>query len=430
MKRFVYILIIGVVAIGAVLIGYLLRYPCEQQPFPPVLNIFLRFRCAAPPSGGLPEPAEGLPIVPGTPVQGTSGKPEVGAAQPEFPQVQKFGVVSNEAIMDFFVDNQNNVIAIQPNGKIIKIAGGQTTLLSDSVINNFIAGAFSFDGKKILATFGESKNTLGSVFDVETKSWQPLPADIQNPSWSPKDYNIAYFSPAGTAMNLAILDLNNPKAKPLPILKLNEQDLKINWAGANQLLFSDPGSAGVKSSLWGFSLKEKTLTPILEDWPGLDFIWDGNSNQGLVFASNASKKGGWLSLVDKNGVVFEKLNFLTLASKCSFGLETKTTSTSPVATTTGRNASGAEIITRFLICAIPRDTQKLGLRTLPDDYKKKAVFTTDDFYAINLSNGDVQAIFTDPTQFLDAESLKVFNKKLFFLNRFDQKLYAISLSEL
>jgi len=424
MKRVIIIIVIAIAVVIIMLIGYLLRYPCEQQPFPPVLGIFLRFRCAAPATGELPEPAGRLPTVPGTPAQNIPGQPEGGTAQPEFPQAQKFGVVSNEVVSDFFVDNQNNVIAVQPDGKIIKIAGGQTTLLTDSVIDNFIASAFSFDGKKILVTFGDLKNTLASVFDVGTKSWQPLPAGIQSPSWSPKDYNIAYFAPAGTAANLTILDLGNPKAKPLTILKFNQQALKINWVSPNQMLFNEPGSASVKSSLWGFSLKEKIFTPILEDWPGLDFIWDGDANQGLVFASNSSKKGGWLSLVDKGGAVFEKLNFLTLASKCSFGIETKTTTTAAIATAT---RSSAEVITRFLVCAIPRDTQKLGLRTLPDAYEKKAVFTTDDFYAINLTNGEVRAIFADPSQVLDARPLKVFNKRLFFINRFDQKLYAISL---
>jgi hypothetical protein len=66
---------------------------------------------------------------------------------------------------------------------------------------------------------------------------------------------------------------------------------------------------------------------------------------------------------------------------------------------------------------------------LPDDYYKKAFFTLDDFYSIGLDNGVVTAIFADQNQALDAINPKVFNQILFFVNRYDSKLYAISLKQ-
>ena len=73
-----------------------------------------------------------------------------------------------------------------------------------------------------------------------------------------------------------------------------------------------------------------------------------------------------------------------------------------------------------------RDQQTFSNARLPDEYEQKVLFTADDFYKINVANGTLTAIFNDPGQTMDATKLKAFNNALFFVNRYDQKLYAIS----
>ena len=82
----------------------------------------------------------------------------------------------------------------------------------------------------------------------------------------------------------------------------------------------------------------------------------------------------------------------------------------------------------FLDCAVPRDQQGLKIAQLPDEYQKNALFTSDNFYKINLADGSLFTIFDDPSIAIDATNMKVVNKTLFFVNRFDSKLYSLNFS--
>jgi hypothetical protein len=153
--------------------------------------------------------------------------------------------------------------------------------------------------------------------------------------------------------------------------------------------------------------------------------------------------GGKLSLLNTSGQTLNALTFLTLPSKCVFDIQTQnppqatsapTTSSSTKSTSKKGSATPPPVVTpvisqEYLYCAVPRDTQRLNTSALPDDYLKGALFTSDDFWRIDLATGDTSAVFIDPNQNLDATDLKIFNKTLFFVNRFDKKLYAISLGQ-
>jgi hypothetical protein len=58
-----------------------------------------------------------------------------------------------------------------------------------------------------------------------------------------------------------------------------------------------------------------------------------------------------------------------------------------------------------------------------------ALFTSDDIYKINTATGATDALFSDQTQNLDTSDLKIFNNTLFFINRYDQKLYGLVLAQ-
>ena len=138
----------------------------------------------------------------------------------------------------------------------------------------------------------------------------------------------------------------------------------------------------------------------------------------------------------------QDLTFLTLPSKCTFNFEVPApipvTGSVVATTTTGTHTSGTKAIVPTPIapttqapaylaayCAIPQDTSKLNGAKLPDDYEKMSLFTQDNFYKIHTDTGATENFFL-PTQILDASKLKMFNNILFFVNRYDQKLYAIS----
>lgn len=324
---------------------------------------------------------------------------------------QRFGIISNDPALAYSVDNQNNITIIRPDGNIETVANDNATIISSLKIQNIASAAFSFDGRKILVNYASSSNLQTDVFDMASKSWTLLPAGMQSPVWSPTDYRIAYLQNAGTGSEtIAITGAKNPGASI--IATLATQDMALQWPNKNTLVVSDKPSVFADGSIWFFNLPNKTLTPVAAEYPGAESAWgNATSTLGLIFSSNPQNSGGRLSFIGAGGNP-KAVSFTTLPSKCGFSIETSTSSrtSSPV-----------------IYCAVPRDQQTFSIARLPDEYEQKILFTADDIYKINTTDGTLTTIFNDSAQTLDATKLKVFNNTLFFINRYDSKLYAISL---
>lgn len=404
MKRFLYSLLI--VAIIATLAG---------------LAYFFRYRAGGGDDisgpNGTSTTNGGFPIEPGA-ISPPPGGILPGEEQPIISSKQKFGLVAQNKTADYFIDKDNAISLIQPDGQVVQVRNGQTTTLSSTPIANLAHASFSQNGQFVLATFGGTSAQQQSVFGVVAKSWQPLDPKIKNPAWSPSDSQIAYLIPRGGRDALETLDVSKTQAKPKELFTLHGQDLVLDWLNANQIMLGERASARVPSSLWRFDIKNKTLTPILVDQTGLETTWNASGTRGVMMTGSV---GAQMSLVDQNGTALRLFTFFTLPSKCLFRDEiVKATSTS---------ASAATSTGQFLYCAVPRDTETLQRNQLPDAYQKRAIFTSDDFYKINLADGSIAAFFKDESKHLDAYNLKFFNNRIFFVNRFDEKLYAISLEE-
>src|SRR6185437_11810914 len=93
----------------------------------------------------------------------TGGDQSLGGAAA---QIKGFGPVSNDPVIAYFVDTQNNVYVVKTTGVISKITNGQSTDLSSLQIQGLLDAGFSFDGKKALVSFGDPAAPQTSVFDV------------------------------------------------------------------------------------------------------------------------------------------------------------------------------------------------------------------------------------------------------------------------
>lgn len=394
MKRSVILSIIILVAIFLVIAGIALRKKDGELPIT---------GDDKPPSGQLP-----------TPLPGTSGADGTGLLPSEI------NLVAPNLVYNYFAYSENRLVLVQPDGQIVEMNNGQAEILSSTVIENLIEVSFSFDGKKILVVFGERQAPSLSVFDREDKTWEPIEANFQEADWSPDDYKIVFFTEGGGANVLSTLDLGNPKARVQKRLEIHEQGLAPEWIGSNQIILKEKSSALVRGSLWEFDIKNKTLKPIIKEGLGLAVQWNDEGDQGLVFVSSANSRGGELSLIDNQGKTLTRLNFLTLVSKCAFSVGIQTTTTT--------EGEATEEVKKFLNCAVPKNPSALRNSQLPDDYYKKALLTSDNFFRVDLEDGGVTALFAGSGgQDFDALNLRVVGKKLFFVNRFDQGLYAISL---
>ncbi|MGC9598901.1 MAG: hypothetical protein ABSE18_00770 [Minisyncoccia bacterium] len=419
MRRRILIVIVVLVIAGAAAILYLLLSKQSSVSTTPSGT-----SGALPQTGtqsGTPGNAAGGTVVtfPGTGITGA------GAAV-------KFGVVSNEPVFDYFVDAKNNALAIEPDGKIAYITNGEVSYLNSNTIQNLISADFSYDGAKVVVNFGDTTNPQTSVFDVAAKAWAPLPSGIISPVWSPIDYHLAYLEAATGTTTLFLIDGSKAGSKPTQLATFSAVDLSLRWIDKNRLMVYGKPSAYADPSAWIFNLTSKAVTPIISETPGLEITWmkAPTTTTGISFFSGQGGRGGSVHLINITGAVTKDLSFFTLASKCVFNFEAVAAVPSAVLATTTATSTAATPVSPApvlaLYCAVPRAGQDLlAFSHLPDDYEQMALFTLDDIYRIDTTNGALVDALAG--QNIDVSDPKVFGAALFFVNRYDQKLYGLSL---
>lgn len=371
--------------------------------------------------GGLPEQTGGsLPIVTNQqfPVGGSSTTTSFNASGANTSSSSsKFGIVSNDPALDYFVDAANTVTLVKPDGTIESLVNNTTVVLSSSVVSDIITASFSHDGKKVLLSYQVGTSTRTSVFDVPSKTWSHFPDGMLSPVWSPINYQVAYLTSSNSGFEtLMTIDAAATSTKPVTIAPLAMEDMSLQWPNKNTIIVSDRPSAFTAGSIWSFDIPSKTLSSVVYEALGSESIWSA-SNTALLFSASPKNDGGQLSFRNATGsqnILFSK----TLPSKCAFGPTTaSSTATSSI------NPFG------MIYCAIPSDQGTFSLARLPDEYEQKIYFTNDAFYSINTDTGELEEVFSYSLANLnlDAMKMKVFNNILFFINRYDQKVYALAL---
>ncbi|HVM77312.1 MAG TPA: hypothetical protein VMU07_04125 [Candidatus Paceibacterota bacterium] len=364
-----------------------------------------------------------------------------------------FGSLSNDPVLAYAVLPTNTVMALEPNGVVATITNGQTSYLSSSTAANVIGGSFSADGKKALLTFNANSNVpQTSIFDVSSSKWTALPQGMESPVWSPVkgDSRIAYFAEGKSGTEtLSTIDTANPKKSPVNLLTLHANDLTIQWVGPTQFILADKGTDYTPGSILSFDSSQGTITPVTTDIFGLETLWStvskNNPTLGLLFIAGNGGVGGSLQLINAAKGTPQSLAVTTLPAKCGFGLATSTvpaaaatstganaaTSTGGTAKTTSTATAAAPASTNYLalFCGIPHDQNALSLAHLPDDYNQMALFTSDDIYEINTQNGAITVLWSTTSQHMDVTDVSTVGGAVFFINRYDNKLYTFTVQQ-
>jgi hypothetical protein len=191
------------------------------------------------------------------------------------------------------------------------------------------------------------------------------------------------------------------------------EDVTVQWPSKNNMIISDRPSAYTTGSIWLFNVSSKTLSPVVYENLGMESLWNA-SGSALLFSAGSNNAGGELTFKNASGTE-KTLSFATLPSKCVFGPSTA--------------ASGTANPSVLIYCAVPRDQNTFSIARLPDEYDQNVYFTDDDFYRMDAGTGSLNQIFSFGTAGLsiDATRVKAFNNILFFINRYDQKIYALAL---
>lgn len=370
---------------------------------------------------------------------GTSGSLPTQAATPAgiSSGATKFGLISNEPAADYFIDKSNNVTVVGPTGKIATILNGDPSFLSSTEIPDLISARFSYSGVKVLANFGDPSNPQTSIFDITTKAWSPLPVGIISPVWSPSDSRIAYLKTnSDGSVSLTTLDASKASSKPVTLLTLAAQDLTLAWPNKNTIILAEKASGYIEGSVLTYDIPSQTIARPLSGLFGLSTLWSNTTTSvPIAFSNTISGRNPKLSYYPASGSP-QDISLLTLPSKCAFNYEFEAAQTSPASAVSSTTTSTAQKQTKAsppvgylaLYCAVPQDQNVFSSAHLPDNYNQMSLFTIDLFEKVRMDTGDATIVYL-PAASLDATNLKVVNNTLFFVNRYDSKLYAISLAQ-
>ncbi len=330
---------------------------------------------------------------------------------------KKLKIISDQPIFDYWIyrpgfgafatstgtiTGDSIVFYLNQEGKIFQVKkDGEDEAITSEPIENLQSVKATSDGKYILIKFGDRNFAEFSVFNSESKIFQMLPENTTAAAFSLDGKQIAYLDKTG----LFIKELAGAKPKTLKILSFNQRDFDLDWILPEVVVLTSKPSAFAKSSLWSLNVKNKTFQPLsIIDFEGLMVNWSvdaGVKNKsGLQFNSRLEGREGSLTLINEKGEKQASFNFLTLPNKCFFS--------SPQ-----------------IYCAVPSEIPAQTI--LPDDYLKKAFYSNDSIYQIDIDKNSFTEILGAGNPIIDAVKLRFSDGKLFFINRYDNKLYQLDL---
>ncbi len=305
-------------------------------------------------------------------------------------------------VIGYYFRNRS-AIALRPDGQVLSILGTGETIKNPATLKEKIISITpSFDGRWFIEKWGSTNNPRFSLFDVENNTWTTF-SDLyfMDMDFSPNESKIVYLEDLAGKITLGIMDLTKKTGAEFsrnPIMSLFLRDMVISWPSSDSIILSDKPSYRVFGSTWKYSISTNKFEPLVSGRSGTWIKWDKKTGYGIQFSHLDEDK---LEIINTNGETIFTSPVLTFPDKCI--------------TTTD-----------ILYCALP---QNMALnKLLPDDYLKKSFYTNDTFYKFNLKNGEMKQLFTASAPVkIDAINLVLENGKLYFINRYDRKLYQLSM---
>lgn len=335
----------------------------------------------------------------------------------------KLNVISDNTIYDYWIFNpdyslavstsstqkiqENGVFYMGRDGIIYKIkADGADEVLASVPIENFQSLKSSFDGKRVIIKTNNAGTPKFIIYNSEDNLFESLVDKITAVDFSPDGKKIAYFLTNTKDFNqsdLTTKSLVDLKQKPTTLISFYQNDFDLDWISQNKITFIPKPSAFYSTSIWAFDIIKKTLSRLAideENLSGLIVNWSSDGKIGLRFSSSAEGRNRVLNLIDDQGEIKANIGFITLPEKC-FISDPK------------------------IYCAIPKSIP--DKTSLPDDYLKNAIYFIDSIYQIDITQNSFEEIFNGSSLSIDAFNLKLVDDKLFFINKYDNKLYVLEL---
>ncbi len=313
----------------------------------------------------------------------------------------KLEALSDQPVLGYWLSSSTSspeaeIFYFNQNGLVLKVKDGDDEIIGDREIDNFRTYEASRDGDKIIVKSGSLTAPVFEIFNLKTKIWQFL-ENIFAVAFSPDGTKIAYLDANN---NLIIKDLADKKQKTTKIMSFNQAGFDLKWLVSDKILLISKPSSLIRGEIWEADIKKKTLR-LFADANGLAINWSKDGALGLKFAVNQKGESS-INLIDGEGAVKADFKFSTLAEKCLI--------------------SPAKIY-----CAVPKNYNSVKEPVLPDEYLKRAVYSDDAVYEIDLIENSSKKILDENRLAIDAINFSLNGGRLFFINRYDNKVYGFDL---
>jgi hypothetical protein len=307
-------------------------------------------------------------------------------------KVPTLSVVVDTPVSDFWMDNSDQTLYTITSGGVVTATphGGSKEVAYSGDGRPLLTAQASDRGDLVILTTGNQKSPTISVINLFTKKRIFLPIQAKNASWHPNGKDVLFLRDGDSRNAAGMYSLNVAKESFSLISPMSLLDVKIFPKSSKSVLLISPSSKDSDSPALLFDLTTKKFSEFIPRRGGLQVSWSLAGKYGLT-----SSYPNNMSLISDKGEV--AISSATLPQKCAM-LETAA------------------------VCGVP---DKIASQ-LPDSYLKKAHFTIDTIYAFQL-DGKEKRIWSSSSYGpgLDILNPKKIGTSLYFINRYDNKLYSL-----
>ena len=317
--------------------------------------------------------------------------------------------ISQEPILGPIIDGQKVKYYLKNNGYVFESTfdGSERTRLSSNILTNLLKVIWSSSKDKVIAIFDDEGQIKKYLYDYQTSKSTLLNQDIRHIAWSPSEDKIAYqyYNSQTEDNNISIASPDG--SQWINVFTTRMKNLIVEWPSSGQVAIRTKPSGLAQSVVYIINLADGDFQKIISETYGLTVLWSSLGDKLLFSETDNQGKNLKLKIADLDKSTIQELNFVTLPEKCVWSQDNRT-----------------------LFCAVPKTIS--DSTTLPDDYYKKQVSFTDEFWAINLDTQEAIRIFipeNEGTATYDAKELLLspLEDYLLFINQPDDLLYSLEL---
>ncbi|MBL7154955.1 MAG: hypothetical protein ISS88_00405 [Candidatus Portnoybacteria bacterium] len=317
--------------------------------------------------------------------------------------------LTQEPVLSPTIDGQKVKYYSKNNGYVFEsnFDGSSQTRLSSNILLNLLKVIWSPNKDKVIAVFEENGLPRKYLYDYNTGISTALDRNIRWLAWSPIEDKIAYqyYNSQTEDNNISIA--NPDGSQWTNVFTTRMKNLIVEWPSLGQVVIRTKPSGLAQSVVYTVNLATGDFQKIISETYGLTVLWSPLGDKLLFSETNNQGKNLKLKIADLAKSTIGELNFVTLPEKCVWSQDNRT-----------------------LFCAVPKNISDSA--TLPDDYYKKRISFTDEFWAINLDAQEAIRIFipeNEGTATYDAKELLLSPQEdyLLFINQPDGLLYSLEL---